>query len=121
MIMVRPLIELKNIQVWGSRGTDRLFEDKYLERLDRISSLKAARPRDVSNLCNWIEYTGCIARDETEFLDTEKDLMSPIKVEDSALTPFLELIEDIVIQIRPLRRLVSHCPSHCSLRLTNLI
>lgn len=34
----------------------------------------------------------------------EKDLISPIRAEDSALTPFQELIEDFVINIRPLRR-----------------
>lgn len=80
--------------------------DKYLERLDHIFSLKAARPRDVTNLCNWLEYTGCVARDETEFLTTGKDLISPIRAEDSALTPFQELIEDLAINIRPLRRLL---------------
>lgn len=104
----------------GFRDTDKILEDKYLERLDRIFSLKAARPRDVTNLCNWLEYTGCIARDETEFLAAEKDLISPITAEDSALTPFQELIEDVVINTRPLRRFVSLCPSCYCLCLTNL-
>ena len=104
----------------GSIGTDKILEDKYLERLDHIFSLKAARPRDVANLCNWLEYTGCVARDETEFLTTGKDLISPIRAEDSALTPFQELIEDIVINIRPLRRLVSLCLGCCCHCLTKL-
>ena len=104
----------------GFRGTDKILQDKYLERLDHIFSLKAARPRDVTNLCNWLEYTGCVARDETEFLTTGKDLISPIKAEDSALTPFQELIEDIVINIRPLRSLVSLCLGCRCLCLTKL-
>ena len=102
------------------RGTDKILEDKYLERLDHIFSLKAARPRDVTNLCNWLEYTGCVARDETEFLTTGKDLMSPIRAEDGALTPFQEVIEDIVINIRPLRRLVRLFLGCCCFCLTRL-
>lgn len=119
--MVRPLHDFVALKFVEFRDTDKILEDKYLERLDRIFSLKAARPRDVTNLCNWLEYTGCVARDETEFLTAEKDLISPIRAEDSALTPFEELIEDVVINIRPLRRFVSLCPSCCCLCLTNLL
>lgn len=119
--MVRPLHDFVALKFVEFRDTDKILEDKYLERLDRIFSLKAARPRNVTNLCNWLEYTGCVARDETEFLTAEKDLISPIRAEDSALTPFEELIEDVVINIRPLRRFVSLCPSCCCLCLTNLL
>lgn len=118
--MVRQLHNFVALKFVGFKDTDKILEDQYLERLDRIFSLKAARPRDVTNLCNWLEYTGCVARDETEFLTAEKDLISPIRAEDSALTPFQELIEDVVINIRPLRRFVSLCPSCCCLCLTNL-
>ena len=106
--------------MFESRDTDKILEDKYLEGLDRIFSLKAARPGDVTNLCNWLEYTGCIARDETEFLAAGKDLISPITAEDSALTPFQELIEDVVINTRSFRRFVSLCPSCYYICLTNL-
>ena len=102
------------------RDTDKISEDKYLERLNCIFSLKAARPRDVSNLWNWLEYTGCVARNETEFLTAEKDLISPIRAEDSALTPFQEFVEDVLINIRPLRRFVSPYPNCCCICLTNL-
>ena len=117
--MRRPhdIVALNSVEF---RGTDRILEDKYLGRLDRIFSFKAARTRDVTNLCNWLEYTGCIARDETEFLATGKDLISPIRAEDSALTPFQELTEDAMVNIRPLRRLVSLCVSCCCLCLTTL-
>lgn len=113
----RDIVALEFIEI---RGTDKVLKDKYLERLDRIFSLKAARTRDVTNLCNWLEYTGCCARDETEFLTTGKDLISPIKAEDSALTPFQELIEDAVVNIRPLRHFVSLCLSCCCLCLITL-
>lgn len=43
-------------------------------------------------------------------MTTGKDLISPIRAEDSALTPFQELIEDVVVSIRPLRRFVSLLP-----------
>ena len=79
-----------------------------MERLDRIFNLKVARSRDVSNLWNWLEYTGCIARAETEFLTEEKDLISPIRAEDHALTPFQEVIEDIAVKFWPLRHFVSY-------------
>ena len=118
--MVRQSHDIVALKFAEFRGTDKILEDKYLERLDRIFSLKAARTRDVTNLCNWLEYTGCVARDETEFLTTGKDLISPIRAEDSALTPFQELIEDAVVNIRPLRRFVSLCPSSCCLCLTTL-
>lgn len=118
--MVRQLHDFVVFGFVEFRDTDKIVEDKYLERLDRIFSLKAARPRDVTNLRNWLEYTGCVARDETEFLATEQDLISPIRVEDSALMPFQELIEDIMINIRPFRHFVSLCPFCCCLCLTNL-
>ena len=85
------------------------IQDIYLERLDRGFSLKTARARDVSNLWNWLEYTGCIARNETEFLTAKQDLISPIRAEDNALTPFQEFIEDIAIKLRPFRHFVSSC------------
>ena len=118
--MVRQLHDFVTMKFLEIENTDKNLEDKYLERLDRIFNLKAARPRDVSNLCNWLEYTGCIARSETGFLTAEKDLISPIKAEDNALTPFEELIEDAVINIPPLRRFVSLCRSCCCLCLTDL-
>ena len=111
--MVRRPLDIVALKFFDFSGTDRILEDKYLGRLDRIFSFKAARTRDVTNLSNWLEYTGCVARDETEFLATGKDLISPIRAEDSALTPFQELIEDAVVNIRPLRHFVSFCPS-CS-------
>ena len=89
-----------------------MSEDAFLERLDRTFGLKAARSRDISNLCNWLEYTGCVARDETGFLTFERDLINPIRAEDSALTPFQELMEDLLITFQPLRRFVSFRQSH---------
>ena len=119
--MVRQPYNIVALESLGFRGTDKILEDKYLERLDRIFGLKAARTRDVTKLGNWLEYTGCVvARDETEFLTTGNDLISPIKAEDSALIPFQELIEDAVVNIRPLRRFVSLCPSCCYRYLTIL-
>lgn len=97
-----PIIRLRGVEFVDLRDTDKILEDKYLERLDRIFSLKAARPRDVSNLCNWLEYTGCVARNETQFLTNENDLINPIRAEDNALTPFQEIIEDVLINFRPL-------------------
>ena len=82
------------------------LEDEYLRRLNYVMSLAPAKARDVSNLRNWVEYTGCITREETEYLTENEELVSAVSMEDKALSPFQDLIEDAMIYMHPVSGLV---------------
>jgi hypothetical protein len=48
-------------------------------------SLDAAEARDVQSLQNWLDGTGCVAREETAYLTHTRELASLAPVRDSAL------------------------------------
>jgi hypothetical protein len=67
--------------------------DELIERNRRILGYEPPKPRDVLNLQNWINGNGCIAREETAYLDHSKDLLSISFREDSAVTWLEALVE----------------------------
>ena len=42
--------------------------DRFTERIHRILSLDPAKPRDIQSLQNWLNGTGCLAREESVYL-----------------------------------------------------
>ena len=82
------------------------LEDEHLRRLNYIMGLAPAKARDVTNLRNWVEYMGCITREETEYLTENEELVSAVSIEDKALSPFQDLIEDAMIYMHPVSSLV---------------
>ncbi|KAH8158977.1 hypothetical protein CIB48_g9271 [Xylaria polymorpha] len=60
-------------------------------------SLAPGQERDVESLQNWLGGTGCLAREETEYL-TSQELMSLAPTSDSALTQFETWVEGKFIQ-----------------------
>lgn len=74
--------------------------DELIERNRRILGYEPPKPRDVLNLQNWINGNGCIAREETAYLDRSKDLLSISFREESAVTWLEALVEHGLFQLR---------------------
>jgi hypothetical protein len=62
-----------------------------LDRSQKVLLFESPLPLHVSSIENWLEGNGCIARDETKFLDHEDDLLTIAPVEDGVLR-WLELL-----------------------------
>ncbi|KAF3064949.1 hypothetical protein GL218_02145 [Daldinia childiae] len=60
--------------------------DEYLERHQRALYFESAPQRAISNLRNWISGTGCVARNETAYLEHDEDLVSLATSEDFLVT-----------------------------------
>ncbi|KAI0549743.1 hypothetical protein F4679DRAFT_584206 [Xylaria curta] len=71
--------------------------DAYLERYQRASSFDAAPSRTISNLQNWVDGTGCIARNETAYLEHAEDLFSLATSEDRLVTWLEARTEDFCV------------------------
>jgi len=71
-------------------------------------ALRLAPNRDVLNLQNWVDGTGALARDETEYLSCRNDLASLVPPADCATAELESLVEDSLIRfhkdIRQVRR-----------------
>ena len=61
-------------------------------------SLNPAPWRDVQSLQNWLDGTGCLAREETEYLTHQRELVSLAPAGDSALLQLEAWIEDNLIR-----------------------
>ena len=61
-------------------------------------SLNPAPRRDVQSLQNWLDGTGCLAREETEYLTHQRELVSLAPAGDSALLQLEAWIEDNLIR-----------------------
>jgi hypothetical protein len=57
-------------------------------------SFNCALPRDVLSLQNWTEGTGCISREETEYLEHERELISLAPPGDNAMKQLEDWVED---------------------------
>ncbi|KAI1740752.1 hypothetical protein F4680DRAFT_447607 [Xylaria scruposa] len=57
--------------------------DQFIEKTNRVLSFGSAQPRDIESLQNWLDGTGCLAREETEYLSS-RDLMSLAPTADNA-------------------------------------
>jgi hypothetical protein len=52
---------------------------------------QSPQPRDTANLRNWIENTGCLAREETAYLGSDDDLLC-VAIQSESLLVRLELL-----------------------------
>ncbi|KAK7946894.1 uncharacterized protein PG986_011215, partial [Apiospora aurea] len=68
--------------------------DQFTEKTSRTLSSSPARPRDVKSLQNWVEGTGCIAREESAYLMHYEELMTLGPKGDSAIQQLEAWVED---------------------------
>ncbi|KAL6803301.1 hypothetical protein GGI42DRAFT_342612 [Trichoderma sp. SZMC 28013] len=71
--------------------------DAFLERHQRALTLSTAPARPVSNLCNWVESKGSIARAETAYLEHQDDIFSLAAPEDNIISWLETLAEYIAL------------------------
>lgn len=72
--------------------------DQFVERTSRIFCLQPAEGRDIASLQNWVEATGCLAREETAYLAYRNDLASLAPAVDSAVRQLETWVEDKLVQ-----------------------
>ncbi|KAL2011080.1 hypothetical protein VTN00DRAFT_3798 [Thermoascus crustaceus] len=72
--------------------------DNLLARNAQILQFNNATPRAVMSLRNWINGNACIAREETEFLENDHDLLTLATPEDSTLKDIEDWVEHRLIQ-----------------------
>ena len=61
-------------------------------------SMNPVSRKDVQSLQNWLDGTGCLAREETEYLTHQRELVSLAPAGDSALLQLEAWIEDNLIR-----------------------
>lgn len=61
-------------------------------------SFGPARERDIQSLQNWLDGTGCLAREETTYLSHKGELVSLAPAGDSAVVQFETWVEDKFIR-----------------------
>lgn len=57
-----------------------------------------AEPRDVESLQNWVRGTGCIAREETEYLRHHRELIRLAPNCDSTISWFETWVEESLVR-----------------------
>ncbi len=72
--------------------------DSFAERTHRMLSFGYAQNRDVESLQNWVNGTGCLARQETAYLAHGRDLVSLAPAGDNAMVRFEIWVEDKLIR-----------------------
>ncbi|KIW19097.1 hypothetical protein PV08_03389 [Exophiala spinifera] len=100
--------------------------DLFVERTSRMLSSRLAGSRARVSLQNWVSSNGCIAREETEYLQYARDLISLAPAKDGAMASLESRVEDIfirffkgflqVIALRRLRGLAALPQKPCKLR-----
>lgn len=73
-----------------------------------MHSLDAAKTRDIESLQNWLDGTGCIAREETAYLTHTRELASLAPPKDSALLTFEVWVENQLMRFYGNFRNVRH-------------
>jgi hypothetical protein len=84
-----------------------------VKRNSEVLGMEAAKQRDISNIKNWVNESGCIAKSEMEYLGAPADLMAVGGLTvDRALGQLQEPIEDLakwlLARINSLDKLVSY-------------
>jgi hypothetical protein len=73
--------------------------DDLIERNHRILSFEAARPRAILNLQNWVNGNGCIAREETAYLDHSKELLGVASPDETVMIGLETMVEDCLARL----------------------
>jgi hypothetical protein len=94
--------------------------DALVKRNSEILCMEAVKRRDVINLQNWVNGTGCITRSEMDYLHTSPDLMAVgASTTDGALGQLQNPVEDaakwLLTRFHCLEKLVSN--SHNNLHM----
>jgi hypothetical protein len=71
--------------------------DIFAERTYRMLSFDSAQRRDVESLQNWLNGTGCLAREETAYLG-HRELASLAPAGDSAIVQLEAWVEEKLIR-----------------------
>ena len=74
--------------------------DAFIERNHRIIGFESAKARDVQNLQNWVDGNGCVAREETAYLQRSEELLTLSYAYDSAVIWSETLVEDNIVRLR---------------------
>ncbi len=61
-------------------------------------SFNHALPRDVMSLQNWVEGTGCLSREETKYLEHERELFSLVPPGDNTMKQLEDWVEDQLVR-----------------------
>ncbi|KAI2616350.1 hypothetical protein GGR54DRAFT_631828 [Hypoxylon sp. NC1633] len=85
----------------GIQRLNKNLTDDLIERNNRILGLEDARPRNVSNLRNWVNGNGCVARAETAYLAQRGELVSVAGTDDTIISWLEALVEDGLSRMRP--------------------
>lgn len=81
-----------------------------IERSHRVFALQDAPMRDIDSIQNWFAGNGCIAREESAFLEREDDLLNLASSRDYAIARLEPLIELITMFLCKLLKKVK--PTH---------
>ncbi|MCJ1311285.1 hypothetical protein MMC25_004956 [Agyrium rufum] len=68
--------------------------DSFAASIHHTLSLAPAQPRDVLSLQNWVGGTSSLSRDETAYLNQERELMTLASPNDHAMKKFEDWVED---------------------------
>ena len=72
--------------------------DSFSEKIHRTLSFDPAPVRDVLSLQNWVDDTSCLSRDETAYLENERELISLVPSGDNTIKKLEDWIEDQLIR-----------------------
>lgn len=76
-------------------------QDQFTKRTSRILELDPPCTRDIESLQNWVDGTGCLAREETAYLSQCQDLACLAPTRDSAIFQLQTWVEDRLIALWP--------------------
>lgn len=97
--------------------------DNFVEDSRRMLSLDAAEARDIESLRNWTNNTGCIAREETNYLEYSRDLASLAPAKDNAISKVEIWVENALIRFyrgfRNVRERIQPAPRHTDVIIKN--
>ncbi|KAF2626793.1 hypothetical protein BU25DRAFT_72116 [Macroventuria anomochaeta] len=79
--------------VQGIKRLEAKSLDKFTEDSRRMLSLDAAESRDMASLQNWLDGTGCIARDESAYIKHSREMACLSPCGDSALVQLEAWVE----------------------------
>ncbi|KAH6696606.1 hypothetical protein BKA61DRAFT_623295 [Leptodontidium sp. MPI-SDFR-AT-0119] len=72
--------------------------DSFAERTHQMLNFGPARRRDVESLQNWLDGTGCLAREEAAYLTHHRELVSLAPAGDNAIIQLEAWVEDKLIR-----------------------
>jgi hypothetical protein len=86
--------------------------DSLIDKSNLALTLSDAESRDVRSLRNWVDGNGCLAGNETSYLEHDCDLVSLVPTIDNAVKGFESWIEEKLVQFLPKFREVCQRPLH---------